>query len=58
MDDRGEKKGDWFAEKNAEDDDDIFLKVMAGKDLNLELSSPCSISHNLLLFKDQVLLMH
>ena len=37
--DLGEKKGDWFAEKKAEDDDDIFLVVMAFKDPNMGLSS-------------------
>lgn len=41
-DDLGEKKGDWFAEKNAEDDDDISLKVV-GKEPNLQLSSPEAI---------------
>ena len=41
--DLGEKKGDWSAEKNTEDDDDIFLEVVAGKDPNLELSSLSSI---------------
>lgn len=41
--DLGEKKGDWFAEKNAEEDDDIFLEVMAVKDPNIELSSRMSM---------------
>ena len=44
--DLGEKKGDWFAEKNTEDDDDRFLEVVTGKDPNLELSSPSSIFTN------------
>ena len=41
--DLGEKKGDWFAEKNAEDEDDKFLKAVLGLGANLELSSPASI---------------
>ena len=43
--DLGEKKGDWFAEKNAEDDDDMFLKVVDCNAPNLELSSPKSMCH-------------
>jgi hypothetical protein len=40
----GEKKGDWLAEKKAEDDDDIFLKLIAAKGPKVEeLSSWLSI---------------
>lgn len=40
--DLGEKKGDWFAEKNADDEDEI-LDVVTGNNPNLELSSRRSI---------------
>lgn len=41
--DLGEKKGDWFAEKNVEEDDERFLNVVLGNDPNLELSAWRSI---------------
>ena len=54
-----EKKGDWFAEKNTEDDDDRFLEVVTGKDPNLELSSPSSIFTNFsAIQRYQILCMH
>jgi len=40
----GEKNGDWLAEKKAEDDEDIFLKLIAAKGPKVEeLSSWTSI---------------
>jgi len=43
-DDLGEKKGDWLAEKKAEDEDDMFLELFAVKGPSVvELSSWISI---------------
>lgn len=41
--DLGEKKGDWFAEKNADDEDERFLEGVADNTAALELSCWSSI---------------
>lgn len=41
--DLGEKKGDWIAETNADEEDDRFREVVADNAPNLELSCRSSI---------------